>query len=195
LVDMLHSQVQRAAAEQVQQLQQDISNALQQLADAEAATEQRIAIVQAAAAKDIELQRQKWREEFLKRRKLHNLVSTHVPAAMLRASRNIPNRVSDCADHVPRLRPGQVRHVCRQACSGCWLQVVELKGNIRVLARIRPHNDTEKARAGADTVESAVRTVNEETILLAGNVTKEFEFDRVFGPSDGQQQVGRWISR
>jgi len=91
--------------------------------------------------------------------------------------------------------PGQVRHVCKQACSGCWLQVVELKGNIRVLARIRPHNDTEKARAGADTVESAVRTVNEETIMLAGNVTKEFEFDRVFGPSDGQQQVGRWISR
>eukprot|EP00775_Hariotina_reticulata_P002428 gene2428-2732_t len=136
---------QRAAAEQVQQLQQDISNALQQLADAEAATEQRIAIVQAAAAQDIGVQRQKWREEFLKRRKLHNLV-------------------------------------------------VELKGNIRVLARIRPHNDTEKARAGADIVESAVRTVNEETILLAGAVTKEFEFDRVFGPSDGQQQVYEEVS-
>lgn len=71
-----------------------------------------------------------------------------------------------------------------------WPQVVELKGNIRVLARIRPLIEMERARAGGDVAtEAAVRVVNEETLSVTGASTWEYEFDRVFGPSDGQAQV------
>lgn len=69
-------QAQRAALEQIQQLEQSVEHAQQQLAAAAAATEQQVAAVRAAAAQEVDVHRQKWREEFQKRRKLHNTVGT-----------------------------------------------------------------------------------------------------------------------
>jgi len=71
-------------------------------------------------------------------------------------------------------------------------QVIELKGNIRVLARIRPMIEKERSAACSEggSVEAAVRVAGEETVLLgAPAMQREYEFDRVFGPSDGQLQV------
>jgi hypothetical protein len=85
---------------------------------------------------------------------------------------------------------------------------VELRGNIRILARIRPTSSAEAAElvvaataspsnAAGDqrTTAAAVQALDEERLVVmpsGGGATsgpKEFEFDRVFGPSDGQQQV------
>jgi hypothetical protein len=66
------------------------------------------------------------------------------------------------------------------------LQVTELKGNVRVLARIRPMSEKEHSSSGS---EAAVRVINEDTVSVAGTSVREYEFDRVFGPSDGQAQV------
>lgn len=79
--------------------------------------------------------------------------------------------------------------------SGCHdmvLQVIELKGNIRVLARIRPMIEKERSAACSEGggVQEAVRVADEETVVLdAANGPREFSFDRVFGPSDGQPAV------
>jgi hypothetical protein len=67
------------------------------------------------------------------------------------------------------------------------VQVTELKGNIRVLARIRPMSEKEHSSSGS---EAAMRVINEETVSVAGTSVREYEFDRVFGPKDGQAQVG-----
>jgi hypothetical protein len=64
--------------------------------------------------------------------------------------------------------------------------VTELKGNIRVLARIRPMSEKEHSSSGS---EAAVRVINEETVCVAGATVREYEFDRVFGPTDGQAHV------
>ncbi|KAG2495257.1 hypothetical protein HYH03_006530 [Edaphochlamys debaryana] len=83
---------------------------------------------------------EKWRAEFEKRRKLHNMV-------------------------------------------------LELKGNIRVLCRIRPLVGKEHGGQGAD---SPVQVVSEEALRVASvdnKAEKDFEFDRVLAPSDGQSKV------
>lgn len=92
---------------------------------------------------------------------------------------------------------------------------MELRGNIRVLARIRPLTTKEAAdtapgaaaAAGASPQRGpwaaapaeAVQALDEERVAVAllagadrgglGGGAKEFEFDRVFGPADGQEQV------
>ncbi|PNW84448.1 hypothetical protein CHLRE_03g145107v5 [Chlamydomonas reinhardtii] len=89
--------------------------------------------------------REKWRTEFDKRRKLHNVV-------------------------------------------------LELKGNIRVLCRVRPMLD--KERGGLDAAAAAasmpVRCPTEETVRVAAvdnKAEKEFEFDRVLSPEEGQDKL------
>ncbi len=78
-------------------------------------------------------------------------------------------------------------------------QVIELKGNIRVLARIRPLLGKELANEAAATGSQGsaappVDARNEETIVLnAPAGSKEFEFDRVFQQQEGQEQVGTCI--
>lgn len=65
-------------------------------------------------------------------------------------------------------------------------QVLELKGNIRVLARVRPLLDKEKA-AGE---ELPVKVLNEENVRVTSEKNeKEYEFDRVFAPVEGQDKV------
>ena len=76
------------------------------------------------------------------------------------------------------------------------LQVVELKGNIRVLARIRPQLEKEQAVSGPEVLPPEalpVHAVNEETLVMSGGAAgasgREYTFDRVFGPRDGQDEV------
>jgi hypothetical protein len=79
----------------------------------------------------------------------------------------------------------------------CVVQVIELKGNIRVLARIRPMIEKERSAACSEGggVQEAVRASDEETVVLdAANGPREFSFDRVFGPSDGQSAVYEEVS-
>ena len=66
--------------------------------------------------------------------------------------------------------------------------VHHLKGNIRVLCRIRPKLSNEQGNS------IVVQAINEETVAVSGNARghethKQFEFDRVFGPSAGQSAV------
>ncbi|KAF6254764.1 P-loop containing nucleoside triphosphate hydrolase protein [Scenedesmus sp. NREL 46B-D3] len=132
-----HQKLLRSTAEQTKQLQDAASQAQAALATIQAEADQRIAAAEGAAQAQVLNYKQKWREEFDKRRKLHN-----------------------------------------------W--VTELKGNIRVLARIRPMSEKEHSSSGSD---AAVRALDEETVCVAGATAREYEFDRVFGPKDGQAQV------
>jgi hypothetical protein len=59
----------------MKQLQETASQAQAALATIQAEADQRIAAKEAAAQAQVESYKQKWREEFDKRRKLHNLVS------------------------------------------------------------------------------------------------------------------------
>lgn len=71
------------------------------------------------------------------------------------------------------------------------LQLIELKGNIRVLARIRPMIEKEWASSGGGVADAeGVKVVDEETVAVTGSNAKEYQFDRVFAPSDGQELVG-----
>lgn len=77
------------------------------------------------------------------------------------------------------------------------VQVIELKGNIRVLARIRPMIEKERSAACSEGggVQEAVRAADEETVVLdAANGPREFSFDRVYGPSNGQSAVYEEVS-
>jgi hypothetical protein len=62
----------------MKQLQESASQAQAALATIQAEADQRIAAKEAAAQAQVESYKQKWREEFDKRRKLHNLVSIHL---------------------------------------------------------------------------------------------------------------------
>lgn len=66
---------------------------------------------------------------------------------------------------------------------------MELKNNIRVLARIRPMIEKEHTSAATEGGSVGVWVVDEEKVALNLAPQREYEFDRVFGPSDGQQQV------
>lgn len=69
--------------------------------------------------------------------------------------------------------------------------MVELKGNIRVLARIRPLLEKERVSSDGSAAVLPVQATSAETLLMAGTTgqSKEYEFDRVFGPQEGQEQV------
>lgn len=72
---MLGPQAERQAADQIKQLQEALNLAKSHIEAAQEAAEKRAAAVQAAANREVEEHRRKWRDEFEKRRKLHNIVS------------------------------------------------------------------------------------------------------------------------
>lgn len=87
--------------------------------------------------------------------------------------------------------------MCQHVAVVDLCQVIELKGNIRVLARIRPMIEKERSASCSDggSVQEAVRLADEETLSLeCNNGPREFSFDRVFGPKDGQPQVYEEVS-
>ncbi|KAH9259974.1 hypothetical protein BASA81_001734 [Batrachochytrium salamandrivorans] len=63
-------------------------------------------------------------------------------------------------------------------------QLLEIKGNIRVLCRIRPVNKMDESKGGSGNL--AVVRVNRETVRCDA---REFEFDEVFSPSSTNQTV------
>lgn len=69
------------------------------------------------------------------------------------------------------------------------VQIVELKGNIRVLARVRPMIEKEWASSGGGGDPQAVKVIDEETVAVSGATVKEYNFDKVFAPADRQEQV------
>jgi ABC-type transport system involved in cytochrome bd biosynthesis fused ATPase/permease subunit len=76
-------QLLRSTTEQMKQLQESAIQAKAALATIQAEADQRIAAKEAAAQAQVESYKQKWHEEFDKRRKLHNLVSIHMQLALL----------------------------------------------------------------------------------------------------------------
>lgn len=70
-------QLLRTTADQVKQLQDAADQAQAALASTQQHLEDRIAATQAAADKQVAAFKQKWHEEFEKRRKLHNMVIIH----------------------------------------------------------------------------------------------------------------------
>lgn len=68
-------QSERNAAEQIRQLQETVNVTRSRIESAQEAAEKRVSDIRAAADKEIQEHRRKWREEFDRRRKLHNLVS------------------------------------------------------------------------------------------------------------------------
>jgi hypothetical protein len=91
----------------------------------------------------------------------------------------------------PHLIPADSPHPRPQHLCVASLQVVELKGNIRVLARIRPLLEKERVSSDGSAAVLPVQATSAETLLMAGTTgqSKEYEFDRVFGPQEGQEQV------
>jgi kinesin family protein C2/C3 len=83
-------------------------------------------------------------------------------------------------------------------------QVITLKGNIRVLARIRPLLEKERTAACSSSSSSSdgapdagLRALDEERVLLSGPAAgqqREWEFDRVFGPQHDQAAVYSEVS-
>jgi hypothetical protein len=74
-------------------------------------------------------------------------------------------------------------------------QVIDLKGSIRVLCRVRPLLSSEKATLGGVEPVKVLDTENVRVNTEKGN--KEFEFDRVFTSTQGQSDVFsevRWRS-
>lgn len=66
-----------------------------------------------------------------------------------------------------------------------------------MLARIRPLIEKERSAAcsAGGSAQEAVRVTDEETLLLeSANGPRVYDFDRVFGPSDGQAQVYEEVS-
>lgn len=69
--------------------------------------------------------------------------------------------------------------------------VHHLKGNIRVLCRVRPVLPSEQSDEKGDV---SVNVVDEESLITSSvkngrNTDKRFDFDRVFGPGSSQEQV------
>lgn len=75
-------QVQRTSSATIQQLRQEADDARQQLSTVRQLADKQIAKAQAAAQQEVDLYRQRWRDEYERRRKLHNQVScSNRPAA------------------------------------------------------------------------------------------------------------------
>ncbi|EFJ44338.1 Kif3C type kinesin-like protein [Volvox carteri f. nagariensis] len=70
------------------------------------------------------------------------------------------------------------------------LQVLELKGNIRVLCRVRPLLEKERTAGGEGHM--PVKVTSEEALRVAAmdnKAEKDFEFDRVLAPDEGQDKL------
>eukprot|EP01113_Clastostelium_recurvatum_P025522 TRINITY_DN3070_c0_g1_i3.p1 TRINITY_DN3070_c0_g1~~TRINITY_DN3070_c0_g1_i3.p1 ORF type:complete len:597 (-),score=144.44 TRINITY_DN3070_c0_g1_i3:514-2304(-) len=63
-------------------------------------------------------------------------------------------------------------------------QLSELKGNIRVMCRVRPLNSTERSQDGEEV--AAFPPETDGTILIQG---KKYDFDKVFPPTSGQAGI------
>lgn len=65
-------------------------------------------------------------------------------------------------------------------------EVIELKGNIRVFCRCRPLNAEEVANGSTSVVDFDMSQENEIQIVSSDSSRKQFRFDHVFKPEDGQ---------
>jgi len=65
-------------------------------------------------------------------------------------------------------------------------EVIELKGNIRVFCRCRPLNSEEVANGSTSVVDFDMAQENEIQIVPSDSSRKQFRFDHVFKPEDGQ---------
>ncbi|VFQ61128.1 unnamed protein product [Cuscuta campestris] len=65
-------------------------------------------------------------------------------------------------------------------------EVIELKGNIRVFCRYRPLNPDEVANGSSSVVDFDLSHENEIQIVSSDSSRKQFRFDHVFKPDDGQ---------
>ncbi|XP_022719380.1 kinesin-like protein KIN-14S isoform X2 [Durio zibethinus] len=68
-------------------------------------------------------------------------------------------------------------------------EVIELKGNIRVFCRCRPLNQVEIANGSSSVVEFDSSQDSELQIISSDSSKKQFKFDHVFRPEDGQEVV------
>ncbi|XVF41935.1 hypothetical protein PTKIN_Ptkin01aG0320600 [Pterospermum kingtungense] len=68
-------------------------------------------------------------------------------------------------------------------------EVIELKGNIRVYCRCRPLNQAEIANGSSSVVEFDSSQDSELQIISSDSSKKQFKFDHVFRPEDGQEVV------
>ncbi|MBA0619333.1 hypothetical protein Godav_028522 [Gossypium davidsonii] len=68
-------------------------------------------------------------------------------------------------------------------------EVIELKGNIRVFCRCRPLNQVEIANGSSSVVEFDSSQDTELQIVSSDSSKKQFKFDHVFRPEDGQDAV------
>lgn len=184
-------QVQRSSADTIKRLRQEAEEARQQLSTVQEAADQRVTQAQVKAELQVDVFRQRWQDEFDKRRKLHNQVRVKQRCTGHSHSGKFGQPGAKASvQYQPGLGMLQASH-CFALCHA--VQVIELKGNIRVLARIRPMIEKERSSSAAcsdaGNVEAAVRMVDTETLLLEAATHREYEFDRVFGPTDGQLQV------
>ena len=65
-------------------------------------------------------------------------------------------------------------------------EAIELKGNIRVFCRCRPLNKVESANGSSLIVEFDSSQDSELQIISSDSSKKQFKFDHVFRPEDGQ---------
>ncbi|WRX23731.1 Kinesin motor domain - like 10 [Theobroma cacao] len=68
-------------------------------------------------------------------------------------------------------------------------EVIELKGNIRVFCRCRPLNQCEVVNGSSSVVEFDSSQDTELQIISSDSSKKQFKFDHVFRPEDGQEVV------
>ncbi|XWS64549.1 hypothetical protein CRYUN_Cryun05aG0013600 [Craigia yunnanensis] len=68
-------------------------------------------------------------------------------------------------------------------------EVIELKGNIRVFCRCRPLNQVEIVNGSSSIVEFDSSQDSELQIISSDSSKKQFKFDHVFRPEDGQEVV------
>ncbi|GMI79317.1 hypothetical protein like AT5G27550 [Hibiscus trionum] len=68
-------------------------------------------------------------------------------------------------------------------------EVIELKGNIRVFCRCRPLNQAEIANGSSSVVEFDPSQDTELQVVSSDSSKKQFKFDHVFRPEDGQEAV------
>ena len=73
-------------------------------------------------------------------------------------------------------------------------QLEDMKGKIRVFARVRPMSENEKQRE--ESKNSIIKIVDEFSLVVqAKNGPRTFEFDSIFGPESTQEQVYSETSR
>jgi kinesin family protein C1 len=77
--------------------------------------------------------------------------------------------------------------------------IQELRGNVRVFARIRPYLPNDGKRNDDNETPDIVSLVDDRTVTVLNpkdsrQQSHKFSFDRVFSPSDGQEAVFEEVS-